>query len=339
MASGWSASETYDAEHWDPNRASAGDRIHYVDVEFDRILDPVRVPPLSTDTFTTGPLSHVYWAIPASGTHLAEDAATELEHYWEDYLRRLPASPSMEGDARPARRNPPWQRDELILALDLYAKHGGRYVSEDHEEIIGLSQLLKVLPLHTDRPDLATFRNPNGVSMKLLNFRRFDPNQEGSGLTRGNMLEREVWEQYAMRPDLLRRIAEAIRSGYAQPESGAVGGDIDEEEGFPEGKILYRMHRTREREPNLVKRVKLLAKRNHGRLFCQVCGFDFVDRYGPLGEDFIECHHTKPLSELADERDTRIKDIATVCANCHRMIHRKRPWLSVEDLSSILQRP
>jgi 5-methylcytosine-specific restriction enzyme A len=339
MASGWADSETYEAEHWDADRARAGDQMNYVDVEFDRILDPARVLPLSTDTFTAGPLANVYWAIPASGTQINNEAATDLEQHWEEYLRRLPASLTGDGEGRPVRRNPPWQRDELILALDLYVKHGGRYLSEDHEEIIALSQLLNALPIHTDLPDRATFRNPNGVSMKLLNFRRFDPNQEGSGLTRGNKLEREVWDQYATRPDLLRQIAEAIRSGYARPESGAVGGDIDDEESFPEGKILYRMHRARERKPTLVKKVKLLAKRKHGRLFCQVCGFDFAERYGSLGEDFIECHHTKPLSELAGECETRVKDMATVCANCHRMIHRKRPWLSLEVLSSILRRP
>jgi 5-methylcytosine-specific restriction protein A len=26
-----------------------------------------------------------------------------------------------------------------------------------------------------------------------------------------------------------------------------------------------------------------------------------------------------------------------VCSNCHRMIHRRRPWLTIEQLRSILK--
>jgi hypothetical protein len=47
-----------------------------------------------------------------------------------------------------------------------------------------------------------------------------------------------------------------------------------------------------------------------------------------LGEDFIECHHTLALSELQEKRPARIDEIALVCSNCHRMIHRRRPWLA-----------
>jgi hypothetical protein len=54
-----------------------------------------------------------------------------------------------------------------------------------------LSRLLNQLTvtIGTGSPD---FRNPNGVYMKLMNFRRFDPiyqAQGKSGLTRGNKLE------------------------------------------------------------------------------------------------------------------------------------------------------
>jgi hypothetical protein len=38
------------------------------------------------------------------------------------------------------------------------------------------------------------------------------------------------------------------------------------------------------------KKVKLAAKKRHGRLFCEVCGFDFEQRYGDLGQDFCEAH-------------------------------------------------
>jgi len=52
----------------------------------------------------------------------------------------------------------------------------------------------------------------------------------------------------------------------------------------------------------------------------------------------MECHHTLPLSELGEERPTRIDEVALVCANCHRMIHHRRPWLAVHDLASLIMR-
>jgi hypothetical protein len=108
-------------------------------------------------------------------------------------------------------------------------------------------------------------------------------------------------------------------------------------DGFVEGKLFERRHQLRDRNSKIVE----LAKRNflqkNNRLFCQVCGFDFGKTYGKRGEGFIEAHHTVPLSELSlDGEETRVEDIALVCANCHRMLHRYRPWLSRADLKRLL---
>jgi 5-methylcytosine-specific restriction protein A len=72
------------------------------------------------------------------------------------------------------RRNPPWQRDELILALDLYVRLGKRIPDDTEREVVDLSDLLNRLPIHPIRPDVAKFRNPNGVALKLANFRAID---------------------------------------------------------------------------------------------------------------------------------------------------------------------
>jgi 5-methylcytosine-specific restriction enzyme A len=83
-----------------------------------------------------------------------------------------------------------------------------------------------------------------------------------------------------------------------------------------------RWHLRAERNPKLVAE----AKRVHGST-CSVCGFEFAARYGQIGEGYIEAHHLTPFSEL-DGRPTQLDarhDFAVVCANCHRMIHRKRP--------------
>ena len=52
----------------------------------------------------------------------------------------------------------------------------------------------------------------------------------------------------------------------------------------------------------------------------------------------IECHHIKPLHTLAEAQTTRLEDLALLCSNCHRMVHARRPWLTVDDLKSLLSR-
>ena len=54
--------------------------------------------------------------------------------------------------------------------------------------------------------------------------------------------------------------------------------------------------------------------------------------YGALGDGFIECHHAVALPTLITAQKTKLEDLVFVCSNCHRMIHRKRPWLTaVQD--------
>lgn len=106
---------------------------------------------------------------------------------------------------------------------------------------------------------------------------------------------------------------------------------------FPEGKEAYQIHRTKERNGILPKKKKDLALTKTGTLECEVCGFDFFKTYGDRGMGFIECHHNKPISEMNDEQQVSLRDMALLCSNCHRMIHRFRPWLSVEELRSLIK--
>jgi 5-methylcytosine-specific restriction endonuclease McrA len=55
---------------------------------------------------------------------------------------------------------------------------------------------------------------------------------------------------------------------------------------------------------------------------CQVCAHRFEEAYGPIGREFAEAHHIVPLSQLRESVKTRLEDLATVCSNCHRMLHR-----------------
>ena len=341
IAAGEATSETYAAPNFDQERAEAGDQALRVDLVFERILDPGKVQPLSTETFS-GSLAEVYWAMPASGVELPEDAAQQLEAEWENHVQMVDGGgdgeEEQEGE-RTAHRNPDWQRDELILALDLFFRHNPNSTSKTHPEVLALSELLNALPIHAHRAEAVKFRNPNSVYMKMCNFLRFDPSYQGVGLARGNRLEKEVWDQFANNLDMLSRVADAIKACHAIPEVSQIATEEDAEEvAFPEGRVLYRLHRARERNRLLVKKARKRALQQDGRLRCCVCKFDFEAVYGPVGEGFMECHHIKPLSELVTESETKLRDLALVCSNCHRMIHRKRPWLSIEELGDLLYR-
>jgi predicted HNH restriction endonuclease len=87
-----------------------------------------------------------------------------------------------------------------------------------------------------------------------------------------------------------------------------------------------------------VEQVKKLALKQNGQLLCQVCKFNFAEWYGEIGEGFIECHHTRPLSALTKGRKTKPSEVALVCSNCHRMIQRKRPWLTMEKFATVLKK-
>lgn len=155
-------------------------------------------------------------------------------------------------DASPGERvrNPPWERDELILALDLYVREG--LVDDTDPQVIELSELLNRLPLHPLQPDPSRFRNPNGVHLKLANFAALDPAYPGTGMQHGGQRDREVWDEFKDDHGRLRALADAIRAEGAQQQAAPLGPEDGEDEA-QEGRMLYRRHRVRERDQRLVK--------------------------------------------------------------------------------------
>lgn len=81
---------------------------------------------------------------------------------------------------------------------------------------------------------------------------------------------------------------------------------------------------------------KRALKNGNGHILCECCGFDFLEFYGELGNGFIECHHKKFICD--GERITRITDLAMVCPNCHRMLHKNMEgrYYTVEELKKFL---
>jgi 5-methylcytosine-specific restriction enzyme A len=236
-------------------------------------------------------------------------------------------------------RNPKWERDEVILALNLYFDENRGTIESNNPKIIELSELLNMLPIHSNRPDEEKFRNPNGVTLKLGNFLALDPNYSGKGMESYSKLDEAVFNEYFENLIELRDVADGIRkitlsSDYSNNVNNVESDDI--EENVREGKVLYKMHKVRERDRKIITKKKAKLFSEKGNLECECCGFDFEKTYGEIGKGFMECHHIIPLNKFNDSKETKLEDLALVCSNCHRMLHNRISEISVSDLRQLL---
>ena len=156
-------------------------------------------------------------------------------------------------------------------------------------------------------------------------------------LSRLTVITRRVGTTFRVTPAQADKLLDLWRANAGE---GALEGAFDsagDEYQAREGALHERLHRYRERDRELVRRAKKRFEEEHGRLFCQTCNFSFADRYGSLGEHYIEAHHTRPVAEMEAGEVTRVEDLALLCANCHRMVHRRRPALSLAELREVIQ--
>lgn len=239
-----------------------------------------------------------------------------------------------------ASRHPPWTRDELILALDLYFDYPSP--DQSHPKVIELSKLLKRLWAGSSAAEIENLRNANGVSMKLSNFQRMDPrfkDRGRKGLPNGARADVDVWEEFSGDRKRLAATAAAIRLALEAAPELMTGLHESQDAEAEEGAVLTRLHHYRERDASLARRRKEQARTQHGRLVCDACEFDFARAYGARGAGYIEVHHTKALETLAPGAKTKLSDLAVLCANCHRMVHAKRPWLTMDQLKALVRKP
>ncbi|WP_338906614.1 HNH endonuclease [Streptomyces nigra] len=236
-------------------------------------------------------------------------------------------------------KNPDWARDEVILACDLVMANGWRGLDVSDRRVVELSGLLQLLPLHAEADRNEKFRNPNGVARKTFDIATRHPDYHGKA-TNGGATDVQVLHEFLARPEEMTETARLIRLGIASGELQALppAGDeeADDEYEAPEGRLLMRRHRARERSKGLRKKKIESVLRRGGSLACEACGFDFEAVYGERGAGYIECHHVVPLHE-AGEGTTKLTDLALICANCHRMIHRHAPWPTPAELRAAVE--
>ncbi|MER6880286.1 HNH endonuclease [Streptomyces althioticus] len=242
-------------------------------------------------------------------------------------------------------RIPPWTEDELVLAGALVVENGWRELRTGDPEVQELSDLLRSLPLHTpEARSLPGFRSPDSVSRKTTDFMTNHPSYAGKATRCGKPTLLMIHAFIERGPDM-RLAAEALRDAIGSGELYRIRPQEDEvdETGTSaiEGRLLVRRALARERDPKLRSR-KIGQVRQQGLpLRCEVCEFDFARTYGGLGDGYIEVHHITPL-HVSGVRETKLDDLACLCANCHRMCHRIRPgesWRTPDALRELMQKP
>ncbi|MFJ4472485.1 HNH endonuclease [Streptomyces sp. NPDC089424] len=242
-------------------------------------------------------------------------------------------------------RIPAWTEDELVLAGALVVKNGWRELRTGNRQVQELSELLRSLPIHgPDALAMPSFRSPDSVSRKTTDFMTNHRHYPGKA-TRCGKPTRQMIEAFTARETEMLLAAEAIEEGIGSGELQLLPPQPDEvdETGVTaiEGRLLVRRALARERDPKL-RALKIRHARRQGQgLQCEVCDFDFARTYGELGEGYIEVHHITPLY-VSGTRETKLDDLACLCANCHRMCHRSRPgesWRTPASLRSQIQKP
>ena len=147
---------------------------------------------------------------------------------------------------------------------------------------------------------------------------------------KGGMGQANIW--YADKPES-KKIRDKVLMVIGLSGVHVYPDEIDPQEPLIEGarrKVTVNAY-----ERNVKAREKCLEE--HGYR-CSVCKMCFEEYYGDIGRGFIHVHHRKELSSIRGEYEVDpIKDLCPVCPNCHAMLHREKPALSVDELRQRLR--
>lgn len=108
VGSGVTTGEPFEDRHFNPQLARQGKRTSYVEVRWDRLIDPDADPVLDRSLLDVPPLDQVNWSTQSSGIEIPPEAASALERLWSDHFGGIwnPATAldedlgAMEGELR-----------------------------------------------------------------------------------------------------------------------------------------------------------------------------------------------------------------------------------------------
>ncbi len=135
-----------------------------------------------------------------------------------------------------------------------------------------------------------------------------------------------LWTMYPALAEALEKL------GIVEGTEVSLTEEIVTPDALPEGAV--RRVTVNAYERNRIARSRCIA---HYGTNCFVCGFSFGLRYGKQLEGFIHVHHLRQLSDIAAEYEVDpIADLRPVCPNCHAVIHRRNPPLTIDEVKQML---
>lgn len=208
----------------------------------------------------------------------------------------------------------------LLVDSDELSINGWSYVPAKST----LQSIAPLFWLHTDTVSNISFVTQNEdvwdhyalATQKILLSRRVAADRDAHQMNRGK-----------------RRLSEFYSDANLEIQS-LYGEEYESDEPLNEGTV-YRVF-VNAYERNSEARRKCIA---HFGAECAICGFDFGEKYGEPGRGLIHVHHLRQLADIRQDYCVDpLADLLPVCANCHAMIHRRKPPYKVQDIKSMLQR-
>ena len=194
--------------------------------------------------------------------------------------------------------------------------------------------------------NLKSHRNNNGMNIytKFVscgNIEKYELTKKGGKYLEENREQMDYLFSNKFHSSEISAAIDAIDKAYGKKHTVYV---YSEEDMIIEGKTSKKTTINRERSKKLRAAAIDYYRKGNGKVYCEICGFCFEDKYGELGKDYIEIHHEQPLFQYSDAGfkdyiSAAIEKVKPVCANCHRMIHRdsKRPK-SIDELKGIISK-
>jgi 5-methylcytosine-specific restriction enzyme A len=137
-----------------------------------------------------------------------------------------------------------------------------------------------------------------------------------------------VWR---LRPNLVEALEECKLTGEDQATDEIT---VEETHKIAEGMKKMIFVNSYERNPK-ARRLCI----SHFGVTCTVCGIDLEKMYGEIARGFIHVHHLTPISQIGKSYQVDpVLDLRPVCPNCHAILHRSNPPLTIEQLKNILQK-
>jgi 5-methylcytosine-specific restriction enzyme A len=150
-------------------------------------------------------------------------------------------------------------------------------------------------------------------------------------------LDQRIWDLQGSGKFISAEVAERLEEIWLERANTSIPPlpeELSADEQYSEGAKRRILVNAYERDPRA--RNKCIE---YWGVSCSVCDFHFQYFYGEIGQRFIHVHHLKPLAEIGEEYAVDpIEDLRPVCPNCHAMLHRQTPALSIEELRTLVAR-